>query len=318
MENAIRTLGHELFVFDDRQHIVPGRVRQRIKWLHQFDLIHINKKFISLASEKKPDIAIVTGGHRITASTVRVLKEEGICSILWTIDPPINFQPIIDVAPLYDHIFCQGTEAIELLDREGIQGANWLPVACDPEIHHPVELSEDEKKSYGHDIVFIGSYYPRRAELFESLVDFDFAIYGPGWHQIEDGLPIKNKIRSADTTPIEWVKVYSASKIILAPHYQDPHNRFPVYQASPRIFEALACKRFILVDRQRDVLALFRNGEHLVYFNSADELREKCSYYLSHFHEREEIAARGYQEVLGKHTFVHRIQEMFSVIQMNR
>ncbi|MCK4821561.1 hypothetical protein KA005_37690, partial [bacterium] len=107
----------------------------------------------------KPDIAIITGGHRITARTVKTLKDNGICMILWTIDPPRDFQPIIDVAPLYDHIFCQGTEAVELLNHAGVKGAHWLPVACDPGQHRPVEFSAEEKMLYGNDVVVAGSYY---------------------------------------------------------------------------------------------------------------------------------------------------------------
>ncbi|MCK4821562.1 hypothetical protein KA005_37695 [bacterium] len=44
MESAIKALGHELIVFDDRQHIIPGRIRRRLKRLNRFDLQHINKK----------------------------------------------------------------------------------------------------------------------------------------------------------------------------------------------------------------------------------------------------------------------------------
>jgi hypothetical protein len=44
MERAVKALGHDLMFFDDRQHVIPGRMRQRVKWLDRFDLQHINKK----------------------------------------------------------------------------------------------------------------------------------------------------------------------------------------------------------------------------------------------------------------------------------
>ena len=316
MERAIKSLGHELFVFDDRQHIVPGRVRQRIKWLHQFDLNHINKKIISLAVEKKPDVAIVTGGHRITAQTIRSLKDSNIYRVLWTIDAPVNFQPILDVAPFYDHIYCQGTEAIEIFDREGIEGAQWLPVACDPDLHRPVELSAEEKMRYGNDVVFVGSYYPNRAELFEILAGFDFGIWGPGWEKLDQKSKLIGCIRGTNTPQSEWLKIYSASKIVLATHYQNPEKRFPVYQASPRVFEAMACGAFVISDNQRDVLSLFKEGEHLARFIDSDDLIEKIKYYLDRPIERQEMAQRGRQYVLGKHTYVQRIKELLSYISV--
>jgi len=314
MESAIKALGHDLIIFDDRQHIIPGRMRQCIQWLDQFDIQHINRKIVSLTLETKPNIVIVTGGHRITGRTVKTLKHNGIVTVLWTIDPPLNFQPIIDVAPFYDHIFCQGTEAIELLNHAGIKGAHWLPVACDASQQRPVELSPKEIKHYGNDVVFVGSYYPNRAELFENLTGFDFGIWGPGWEKLDRKSKVKGCIRGAHTLPSEWLKIYSASKIVLATHYQDPENRFPVYQASPKVYEALACKSFVLVDKQRDVLSLFSDGVHLVSFDDSKDLKEKLKYYLKYSDKRKRIADQGYSEVLKKHTYTQRMKEMLSII----
>ena len=317
MESAIEALGHDLIIFDDRQHFIPGRMRQCIQWLDQFDIQHINRKIVSLTLKTKPNIVIVTGGHRITGRTVKTLKHNGIVTVLWTIDAPLNFQPIIDVAPFYDHIFCQGTEAIKLLNHVGIKGAHWLPVACDPSQHKPVELSVEEEKLYGNDVVFVGSYYPNRSELFENLLDFEFAIWGPGWEKLNVKSRLRECVKGAQTKPTEWSKIYSASKIVLASHYQDPQNRFPVYQASPRVFEALACGAFVISDDQRDVFSLFKNGEHLICFDHPGDLVEKIRYYLDHSVEREQIAQQGRREALNNHTYVHRIEKLFSIVSQN-
>jgi spore maturation protein CgeB len=314
MESAIKALGHDLIVFDDRRHIIPGRIRQRIRWLDQFDLQHINKKMVSLTLKAKPDIVIVTGGHRISGSTVKALRDHGIVAVLWTIDPPLNFQPIINVAPHYDYIFCQGTEAVELLNHAGIISVRWLPVACDASQQRPVELSPKEKRDYGNDVVFVGSYYPNRAELFERLTDFDLGIWGPGWEKLHSDSPLRRFLKGGPLKPELWLKIYSASKIVLAAHYRDPEGRFPVYQASPRIFEAMACGTLVISDNQRDVFSLFKDGEHLIGFDHPDDLVEKIRYYLEHPEERKEIARRGRQEVLQNHTYIHRIEKLLSVV----
>lgn len=267
-----------------------------------------------MAAEAKPDIAIITGGHRISAETIHRLKARGVLCVLWTIDPPLYFQPILDVAPFYDHVFCQGTEAIELLNKTGIRGAQWLPMACDPEYHYPVEFSSAEKDQYGCDVAFVGSYYPERVNLFQKLSDFDFAIWGPGWDNLSPDSPIRRCVRGAHTTPAEWLKIYSASKIVLATHYHDPQNRFPVYQASPRVFEALACRAFVLCDDQRDVFSLFKDGKDIVRFFDSADLTEKVRHYLAHPEERDKIAAQGYGNVLNNHTYIHRIKELLSKI----
>ncbi|MBN2570312.1 MAG: glycosyltransferase [Deltaproteobacteria bacterium] len=314
IEQAIRSLGHDLYIFDDRQHIIPGRIRRRVAWINAIDRGYINRKLLSLAWQKRPDVAIVTGGHRIAASTIGTLKKYGIKTVLWTIDAPLDFQPILDAASRYDHIYCQGTEAMELLERAGIHGAHWLPMACDPFQHKPVKLSAEEKKYYGKELVFVGSYYPNRAELFEELSDFDFGIWGPGWDKLGKKSKIRKCIKGAHTLPSEWLKIYSASKIVLVTHYQDPENRFSVYQASPKVFEAMACGAFVVCDRQRDVFDLFTDGKHLVGLDDSRDLVEKIKYFLEHEDQRLEIARQGREEVIHSHTYVNRLSKLLSEI----
>jgi spore maturation protein CgeB len=317
LERAIKALGHDLYSFEDRQHIIPGRIRTRLYFLDRFDLGAINRRMRFLANAAKPGFAIVTGGHRITYETVKYLKNLGVICTLWTTDPPRLFQPLIDVAPFYDHIFCQGTEAIELFDNVGIKGTQWLPMACDPYYHHPVECSPDEKKKYGSDVVFVGSYYPERAALFErlsALRSCDLAIWGPGWDALDLNSPLRRYVRGLHTTPDEWLKIYSVSKIVLATHYHDPNNSFPVYQASPRVFEIMACGAFQLCDNQRDVFSLFKDGYDLVKFSERKDLVAKVQYYLAHPEERMAIAAQGRKTVLARHTYQDRIKELLAKI----
>ncbi|RPH52474.1 MAG: hypothetical protein EHM85_02715 [Desulfobacteraceae bacterium] len=314
IESAIRNLGHDVSVFEDRQHVIPGRIRKRVPFLNQLDLKIINRKMLSLAKSCKPDIAIITGGNRIEVKTIRRLKRLGVITVLWTTDPAPYFETLVTGAAFYDYIFCQGTEAVEMLARAGIKGAQWLPMACDPEYHHSVECTSADRKKYGSDIVFVGSYYPNRATLFEKLVDFNIAVWGPGWDALDRNSLLGRCIRGAHTTPNDWLKIYSASKIVLATHYKDPQNRFPVYQASPRIFEALACRAFVLCDDQRDVFSLFQDGEDLVRFIDASDLMNKAKHYLAHPEERNKIAGMGNRNVLKNHTYTHRIRELFSKI----
>ena len=312
MERAIRALGHDLLVFDDACHIIPGRIRSRISVLEDVNMRQINRRLLARVRRSKPDVVLVTGGDRIRGETIRALKAEGVLTALWTTDAPHGDWGVSRAAPFYDHVFCQGSEAVEILERAGLARARWLPVGCDPSRHHAVSISPEEQERYGHDVVFVGSWYPERAALFERLCDFDLAVWGPGWEMLPERSALRRHLRGAHTSPGGWRKIYSASRIVLATHYHDPSGRYPVYQASPRVFEALACGAFVLSDRQRDVLALFRDGEHLACFSDGDDLAAKVRYYLEHPGERQAIARRGHEEALSRHTYVHRIETLLA------
>jgi spore maturation protein CgeB len=60
---------------------------------------------------------------------------------------------------------------------------------------------------------------------------------------------------------------------------------------------------------------MFEDGVHLATYSSVSELREKSQYYLAHKEKRRRIAACGRQEVLEKHTYLHRVSEMLDAVR---
>lgn len=114
--------------------------------------------------------------------------------------------------------------------------------------------------------------------------------------------------------PKEWAKIFSASKIVFHSHYRDPSGKVPCYQASPRVYEALACGAFLVVDRQRDVLRFFTPGEDLAVFDDVKALRELVTYYLNHPKEASKIAKQGRKKVLAHHTYRHRVKQILDIV----
>ncbi|NQS89516.1 glycosyltransferase [Patescibacteria group bacterium] len=312
-EKAIVELGHQLISFEDRDFILPGRIRKKVDFLHRWDLKRLNKKLVRLASNEKPDLCIVLGGQWILPDTLSEIKKMGISVVLWTADVPRHFNNILKTAHIYDFIFCAGTEAVEILKNQGLEKVFWLPFACDPDYHHPVELTDREMEEYAKDIVFVGSFYPNRARVLESIFDLDIAVWGPYWSRLDKNSILKKKVVDARVNYKEWVKMYNASKIVLVAHYND--GKTPCNQASPKLYEALACRSFVLVDDQKDARALFEDKKHVVFFRDGKDLREKIGYYLNHPEERKKIAYGGYEEVLRKHTYRHRIGEIFRMLE---
>ena len=312
-EKAIRDLGHKLVFFDDRSFIVPGRIRKHSDFLQKWDLNRINKNIVRCARKEKPDVCLFLGGQRVMRGTILALKELELYTVLWTTDIPSDFDNIISSAVYYNNIFCAGTEAIDLLNSKITKSPHWLPFACDPELHHPFDLATDEKKEFNNDIVFVGSYYPNRAKILETLSDLDIKVYGPGWSKIGAGSNLKHKIIDRRIDYDEWIKIFSGAKIVLSIHYQD--GKTPCYQASPRIFEAMACKSFVLSDDQKDVRELFEDKKQIVFYEDNLDLRRNILYYLENKQARDEIALSGYNEVIEKHTYKNRIEKILKYVK---
>lgn len=312
-DKAVGYLGHELLSFEDRAFVLPGRIRDRFPVLQAWDLERLNRKLIRSAREEKPDICLVVGGQRTLPQTIEAVKQMGIKTALWTTDAPVDFKNVLAAAPFYDHLFCAGTEALDIFQRNGLRHAVWLPFGCDPNYHKPVDLTDEDRKEYGKDIAFVGSYYPNREVLLEQLAEFDIHVWGPYWSRMRSDSPLKDKVTSAKLNFDQWVKIYNASKIVIVVHYQDP--KVPCHQASPKLFEAMACGACVFSDNQRDVKALFDGGRHVVYFNDVHDLKSKIKFYLAHDEERRAIARQGYERVINADTYQHRIGKIVASCQ---
>ena len=128
------------------------------------------------------------------------------------------------------------------------------------------------------DLAFVGSFYPNRGRILEAVADLDLGIWGPYWQKLPPDSLLNKKAVNIKMNYDQWVKIYNASKIVLVVHYQDP--QIACHQASPKLFEAMACGSFVLCDRQKDAQALFKDKEHLVFFDDAKDLRSKIEYYF--------------------------------------
>lgn len=312
-EAAFAAAGAEVEFFGDRDYLIPGALRSRLPALERLDILRINRDLLRKAAAFRPDIFFACGGTRISPAAVRELRGLGARTVLWTTDPIREDAGILaERAPFYDQVYCSGTEAFELMDKAGVPGRKLLPYACDPALHKKQVLTAQEKAEFSCDVCFAGtvdhSLYPNRVELLESISDLDLKVWGPGVEALPPASPLKARIAGGQTPPEIWLKAYSAAKIVLCMHFSGRGREYPCHQASPRVFEAMACGAFLLCDAQKDVMSLFEDGKHLVVFKDAADLREKINYYLANPEKREAIAQAGRAEVLKRHTYLDRMK----------
>jgi hypothetical protein len=203
----------------------------------------------------------------------------------WAIDTHRDFDVRLGRARRADFVFAAQRDGAERLRQAGIEAATWLPLASDPEIHRRHDVGKE------YDIAFVGHVFPGpRAELLGLLVKrFPGHFIGQAYLD-------------------EMARIYSASRVVF--------NRSIGNDVNMRVFEALACGSLLVTNdlTENGLGELFRDGEHLVTYRSAEELIEKVAYYLEHEEERERIAAAGRAEVIAKHTYRHRVERMLTQI----
>jgi spore maturation protein CgeB len=321
VEEALKRLGHEVAIFDWKKFLLPGRVRQKLAFSQSLEVNRINRALLKRVKKFGPDLLLVAGGFTINPETVAAIKKMGnVTTINWSADYPGNFEYHIKVGPYYDFLFSSSTDGLKKYREKGHVNGHFLPFACDPLFHKTINVTEEERKNYACDICFVGSNYPERVAILEKLSGFDLGIWGIGWNRLSEDSRLKPYIRGGVLKPDEWVKVYNCSKIVLnilsvnidgTIELADPKYG---HIANTKVFEILGCGAFQLVETKSDVIKMFDPGKHLVCYEDSNQLVELIKYYLDNPVERKKIADHGRHVAYEKHTYEHRIKEIFSVV----
>ncbi len=114
----------------------------------------------------------------------------------------------------------------------------------------------------------------------------------------------KGPIDYYDTMPY----VFKCSRINLNITLRSIKNGIPL-----RCIDIMGAGGFLITNYQADFLNHFIPDVDYVYFESRDDLLNKCDYYLKHDDERIAIANNGHKKVKEFHNYKTRLNEIFSI-----
>jgi spore maturation protein CgeB len=122
-------------------------------------------------------------------------------------------------------------------------------------------------------------------------------------------LKTKYKVFAGGAYGYFMTMIYNKSKVVFNYAVNDDLNM--------RFFEAMACKRPLLVNKlspESGVDDLFKDGEHYLSFTDKD-LMEKAEMIIKDKKLRDKLAETGYNETIKNHTYTKRTEEIWQRIK---
>lgn len=242
--------------------------------------------------------------------TLEAYREAGLLTVSISHDEPYRWdgydRRAALQAPGYDLWFTNWNEPSHLA-RHTARKVIYSPCAARSEFV-PHAVPQDIE------IGFVGVYYEPREPYLDAVSDLGLRAWliprtEPPFHQWPPPPRIAACVppQTVYMTPHALADINRRSKIALDISEQpDGRVRCP----KNRLFECLASGSFVLVGRCQQIEAMFRDGEHLVCYDDAEDLREKALYYLARPDERARIAAAGCAEAHALHTWQHRAMQI--------
>ncbi len=308
---------HTFVLEEERAKIAPTFGTAALRALRRFDLSPLNSQanrvLVMSAIERQPALLLVVGAETIRPATLVQLRVSVPGLKIVNIWPDYVFNitdAMFPCLPLYDLFCCHTRASVPELERAGCPGAHYLPLAADPMLHRPLELSAEDRREFGCDVAFVGNYRPEHGALFECLIGLDVAIWGPPTWKRAQNRWVRSCWRGREAFGTDYAKANTAARIALCAI--DPLDR-PGHNM--RCFELPACGAFPLIQRTQEVLEFFREGETTACFGSSGELAEKVRHYLDRPAERERIAKAAHHHVLHNgHTYRDRVRSLFAAL----
>ena len=316
--NALRELGHVVEYFEAPDFfgafsaLKTLRVgTDRLDYLENSFLQVVSQAVLAKVETFAPDLVLAMAQAPLSRQALKRLRRDKVPTAMWFVEDREVFPYWKAFAPLYDlfAVIQKGDFARQLADL-GQPNSFYLPLAADPGVHRPLELSAVERRKYGSELSFVGAGYPNRRLAFRQLAGHELRIWGNDW----DGETALAPYLQRDGARIETeevVRIFNATTINVNLHSSVRPGTLVGDGdfVNPRTFELAACGAFQLVDRRALLPELFAEGE-LALFSDMDELLRGVEFYRVHPEERAEVAAKGRARVLAEHTYAHRMQTL--------
>lgn len=314
---ALRSLGHDVFYFDDAGSSWQKNFRRIFVRLPRMEYAtddkfreFVSRDWLRSVRNYKPDLIVLEHAPNVLPSAIKEIRKDGYTVFYWTDSPPAGAQAKDLLASLKasDKVFTDDREREWMTTLFHPTEFEFLPLAGDPEAYHPIP---GVKKEY--DVVFVGSMSPQtgdgviRAEIMSSIPDkYKVGIFGNDidyWFKFYPKL--KERTFSSAALDVGRVnEIYNKAKIVIC-----IYTTFHIETVSARTHEAALAGAFQIVDWRKGVDELYPKGL-LANFKYAREVNGLIDEWISKDKERDAIAAQARAHALAHHTWRHRAEEM--------
>ena len=264
--------------------------------VHLPDIDNANNKIISCIRNKQYDIIWIDKGITINPSTLKTIKKIQPETVIVSYSPDNmakrhnQSQNYLECMNLYDMHFTTKSYILEDMKSLGAKQVFFVNKSYEESFHYPRNITEEDVKRLGEDVGFVGAWEKERMDsvLFLSRNGVKVRVFGTKeWQQCKNDNPCLT-IEDHGLYNEDYAKSFRCFKISLC-----FLRKMNLDQQTSRTMEIPACGGFMLAERTKEHMQLFKEGLEAEFFSDNDELLRKCRYYLEHEEERMKIAEAG-------------------------
>jgi len=252
-------------------------------------LYHAGSGLLERAVRHEVDLVLAVSGMFVHPDALVLLRRAGVKTGILFTESPYAVEEEMRLAQFVDVAWTMERTSVGAF-KSVCPNAFYLAHAWHPLKHVPdLPLEADIPK---HDVVFVGTGWPERVELFEGIdwSGIDFGLYGPDW-KLSRRSPLRAHLRRQGVPNERTAQLYRAARIGLNLHRSlkgfdktGPQLAQAAQSMNPRALELAACGVFSLSDTRAEVVETFDDA--VPTFETAAQAETLIRHYLAHEDER--------------------------------
>lgn len=326
---ALESLGANIVPFA-WHHFFQGKIGKFQNCLPSYgpSTSKLNRELLQAVEQHRPDVLWVWRGTHVLPGTLKTIKKRfGTKLVSYNNDDPFGpkahgnvpwhhhflWRLYIKTLPYFDYNFFYRQINIQEAELVGAKNNFLLMPYFVPSMHRPVELSDEDKKKYECDVVFVGHYEADgRVDCLRALVDagVHVKLYGGGYWNRDVLGDLADYF--GDTPPAqgeEYCKALCGAKMCLA--FLSKINRDTYTR---RCFEIPACGKLVISEKTNDLVRIFKENKEYVFFSDKNELVQKVLFYLNNEPAISEIANFGMIKVNNNYSVKNIMNKFLNTI----
>ena len=306
---ALERLGHTVVLINPR-HLLP-RNRLVSSWINRTGALGLEgfiaqRLLTSLPVGRDFDMAWIEGGELASPELVEELQRRYGCVVSYNHDDPYGrrdgrkWRLYLKATPHYSLMTVIRDENVEEAYAAGEKKVLRVDRSADEVAHVPQPLTEEDRRQWASEVLFVGTWMPERGPFMARLVELGvpLALHGHAWHKAKEWPVLQPFWRSAGLYDDEkYAKAIQCAKVTLG--LLSKGNRDTV---TTRSFEVPSLGGVLCAERTAEHRRLYREDVEAVFWSTPEECADKCKQLLTDEAWRASIAEQGRARCLANKT----------------
>ena len=266
--------------------------------------------FIESAWRGKDELWGSKVGHNASElqQIVRWCRSRGVPTVFWNKEDPVHFETFLTTAKQFDFVFTTDMDCIHRYKAAlGHDQVYFLPFACQPSVHNPIELYE-RKDAF----CFAGAYYARYPERTRDLGNFvaklpafrPVEIYDRNYGKNDPNYQFPAEYQPFIVGTLPFSEIDRAYK-----GYRYAINLNSIKQSQTmfarRVYELLGCNTVTVSNYSRGVRLTF--GDLVITTDSGEEMVRRLQALAGDEESSGKLRLAALRKVMLEHTYEQRL-----------